>query len=67
MKLSEITKERYLDILFNPNISVTEKRSSRKAKIIGKRINIVKLMSLSKTIAIKEVGVEGAKFYEVLS
>lgn len=62
--MQRITKEQFEDILFNPNISITEKRSFKRSSIRGKKQAIVKLISNGVVLAIREVTPEGNFYYK---
>lgn len=61
-----IDKEQFEDILFNPNISVSEKRSFKRSSVRGKRQVVIKLISNDGSIlAMREVTPEGNFYYKV--
>ena len=61
-----IDKEQFEDILYNPNISVSEKRSFERSSVRGKRQVVTKLISNDGSIlAMREVTPEGNFYYKV--
>lgn len=59
-----ITKDQFEDILFNPNISVSEKRSFKRSSILDKKQTSVKLVSNGIILAIFEMTPEGGFYYK---
>ena len=63
--MQRITKEQFEDILFNPNIPVSEKRSFKRSSIRGKKQATVKLVSNGVVLAVREVAPEGDFYYRI--
>ena len=61
--MQRITKDQFEDILFNPNIPVSEKRSFKRSSIRGKKQATVKLVSNGVVLAVREVTPEGDFYY----
>ncbi len=64
--MQRITKEQYQDILFDPNIQVSEKRSNRRSTIRGKSIAVTKLVSPDGVLAVREITSDGGFYYRVV-
>lgn len=62
--MQRITKDQFEDILFNPNIPVTEKRSFKRSSIRGKKQATIKLVSNGVVLAVREVTPDGDFYYK---
>lgn len=62
--MQRITKEQFEDILFDPTIQVSEKRSFTRSAIRGKKQGVVKLVSNGVVLAKREVTPDGDFYYK---
>lgn len=62
--MQPITKDQFEDILFNPNIPVTEKRRFKRSSIRGKKTATVELVSNGVVLAVREVTNDGDFYYK---
>ena len=59
----QITKEQFEDILFDPNISIAEKKSTKRCPLGGGRTVVIKLLSKGRVLAKREVSPRGNLYY----
>ena len=58
-----ITEEQFLDILFDPTISLSEERSFKRSSIRGKKQAVIKLVSNGVVLAVREITPDGDFYY----
>ncbi len=62
--MQRITKEQFEDVLFNPNICLTEKRSFKRSSIRGKKQVTIELISNGVVLVVREVSPKGNFYYK---